>query len=97
MITNWAVSASDQALITQIAWRAHELAKRLGLRGREAYHVRDASMDVTAVHNNSCQLALANLLAASDADFAHDVFGIRRHLNRDNGTLYGAFRPRYAA
>lgn len=96
MVTNWAVSQTDQNLITAIAYRAHELAKRLGMHGREAYRVQDAMMDITATHNNGCKLDLPRLYAATDGDFAHDVFGIREHLNRDTGMLE-CFTPRYHA
>jgi len=96
MILNWTVSQDDQTLITRIAYRAEELAKRLGLRGRQGYQRRDAMMDVTATHANGMPLRLADLLGASDADFAHDLFGIKRHINRDTGQLTDAFVPRYA-
>lgn len=97
MITNWAVSPADQSLIQAIAYRAHELSKRLGMRGDEMYRVRDAMMDLTATHNYGCALDLARLQVASDADFAHDVFGIRANLDRDTGMLGYCFTPRFHA
>lgn len=97
MIMNWAVSPADQDTITSIGYRAERLAKQLGMTGRHGYSRRDVMMDLTATHNNGCVLRLAELLAASDADFAHDVFGIRRYLNRDTGALEGCFVPRYRA
>ena len=97
MSLNWKVSPGDQANITSIGFRANSLAKQLGMYGRWAYGVVDAQMDVTAVHANSLPLDLAGLLAASDADFGHDVFGIRRYLNRDTGRLTCCFTPRYSA
>jgi hypothetical protein len=42
-------------------------------------------------------LNLRDLASASDGDFAHDVFGIRRHLNRETKKLEDSFMPRYAA
>lgn len=54
-------------------------------------------MDITAVHANGNQLDLTALLAADDSNFAHDVFGIRRHLNRDTGELEDFFTPRFSA
>jgi hypothetical protein len=53
-------------------------------------------MDITACHLNGCPLRLGELLGADDANFAHDVFGIRRHLNRETGKLEDCFCPRYA-
>lgn len=96
MILNWTVSPEDQNVITSIAHRAHQLSRRLGLRGPDEYQIRDAMMDVTATHNNGCPLALRQLLTADDGDFAHDVFGIRKHLNRDTGAL-SCFTPRFRA
>jgi hypothetical protein len=94
MVSNWAVSAGDQASITAIGNRANQLSQALGTRW--VYQPQDAMMDVTATHNNGRPLQLAALLSASDGDFGHDVFGIRRFLNRDTGQLMNGFVPRYA-
>lgn len=51
-------------------------------------------MDILATHN-AMPLDLSRLLAADDGEFAHDVFGIRRHLNRDTGQLEDCFVPRH--
>lgn len=58
-------------------------------------------MDLAAVHANGCPLDLEKLLAADDFNFAHDVFGIYRHLDRDGksptgGKLLDLFLPRTA-
>jgi hypothetical protein len=53
-------------------------------------------MDITACHLNGCKLDLAKLLAADDFNFAHDVLGIRRHIDRETGQLMNCFRPRFA-
>lgn len=55
-----------------------------------------AMMDITAVHSNGCRLRLNELLAADDFNFAHDVFGIFRHIDRETGKLWGYFVPRFA-
>lgn len=54
-------------------------------------------MDIVGCHANGCPLFLADLLEAPDSDFVHDVFGIRRHINRKTGALGDGFWPRYAA
>lgn len=54
------------------------------------------TMDVTACHLNGCPLKLADLLAADDFNFIHDIGGIRRHIDRDTGKLTDCFLPRYA-
>ncbi len=76
-------------IIAAIAKRIH--AKVPG------YDEVDCQMDVNAVHSNGCKLRLADLLAADDFNFAHDVIGISRHLDRETGKLPETFLPRFAA
>jgi hypothetical protein len=54
-------------------------------------------MDITAIHCNGTPLRLADLAAADDFGFFHDVYGINRHIDRDTGTLTGFFLPRFCA
>jgi hypothetical protein len=88
---NWTVSALDFAVIVQIAERAVALAQRF----REPYPQRLAVMDLQACHANGCPLDLEGLLTAQDGDFGHDVFGIRRYLDRETGKLQECFTPRF--
>ena len=53
-------------------------------------------MDISAVHANGCKLDLDALLKADDANFMHDIMGIRTHLNRETGKLMDCFVPRFA-
>ena len=53
-------------------------------------------MDLEACHACGCPLDLHGLLAAKPGDFAHDVCGIHRHLDREDGSLSDAFLPRFA-
>lgn len=85
-------SKYEHEQLNAIADRAVRFAKRIGVN----YDKMTALMDVTACHCNGCCLDLAKLLDASDSDFGHDVFGIRRHINRQDGTLGGCFVPRCA-
>ena len=55
----------------------------------------DVMMDLAAVSAHT-PLDLAGLLEADDFEFAHDVGGIRRHLDRSTGELTGCFVPRHA-
>lgn len=87
----WNATRAEHELFKQIAERAVTLP---GLAGR--YPIQDAIMDINAVHANGCPLKLAELLAAPDFEFAHDICGIRRHLDRTTGKLGGCFLPRYA-
>lgn len=86
------VTISDSAVINKIARRAFDLAKGYG-RKRKAINY---AMDLTAVHANGNPLRLADLLAADNFNFIHDVFGIERHLDRDTGKLGNCFRPRFS-
>lgn len=83
---NFNATKKDIKLITKIAQRAVKM--------NPEYDYMDASMDVTAVHLNDCKLDLKKLLGFDDFNFAHDVFGINRHINRGNGKLQNCFLPR---
>lgn len=86
------VSRGHANVIQRIATRAAEMRRKMGLP-----HDRlEIEMDVTATHANGCPLQLARLLLADDVDFAHDVFGIARHLDRETGQLRDCFLPRYS-
>jgi hypothetical protein len=84
----------EHRLIMAIADRATTMG--LASKPRVEYARTDAEMDITAAHANGCPLRLSELLVAKPFDFAHDVFGIRRHLNRETGQLENCFVPRYA-
>jgi len=58
------------------------------------YTPQDCEMDVTACHRNGNPLDLKKLESFPDFDFTHDVFGIRRHLDRKTGRLKNCFSPR---
>jgi len=52
-------------------------------------------MDISACHANGCELALQVLLDASLGTFAHDIYGIRKAINRLTGELSeDIFTPR---
>ena len=93
MSVSFAVSRTEARLISKITGRAIELAERHSID----VEFLDLEMDLTACHCNGCQLQLEELLAADDDDFGHDVFGIRRYIDRDTGELTRCFLPRYAA
>lgn len=89
---SFTVSKRENNLIKDIAQRACVLASRAD----GDYELMDAEMDITAAHANGCRLRLKELRDADEFDFVHDVFGIRRHLNRQTGALESFFVPRYA-
>lgn len=83
---NFIVSDSDEKIIHDIAIRATNLTNG-------ALDFLTCSMDLSACHNAN-SLNLQKLLTLPDADFIHDVLGINRHLDRENGELKDCFWPR---
>lgn len=92
-IISFKATREEYVIIGKIAKRADEMARRQNI----GYDQRTANMDVTACHANGNRLDLENLLAADDFNFAHDVFGIARHIDRKTGELTGCFVPRFSA
>lgn len=92
MEVSFDVQTKEAAIIYKIAKRASLLAGKHGID----YKIMDADMDLTATHVNGNPLKLSELLSADNDNFGHDVFGIRRHLNRDTGELMNCFSPRFS-
>lgn len=82
----------ETILIKEIAKRAVELCAKHGL-GK--WKISDAVMDVTCAHQD-CGLRLDDLPIADDFNFAHDVFGINRHLDHNTLKLTDYFLPRFS-
>lgn len=83
---NWSTTREESELIVRIVDRAVSVFGG----DRMTWH-----MDVTATHANGNRLDLAGLLDAGLFDFAHDLGGIRRHIDRTTGVLGDCFLPRY--
>ena len=90
--TNWEATSEEHILQSKIGERASALAKAVGIE----YKQITAMMDVGACHSNGNPLRLADLLESDDANFAHDVFGIRANIDRTTGKLMNCFVPRYS-
>lgn len=90
MVVEFYVPKDDQerAVIESIANRSVEL----GIHDNQL----DALMDLSATMFHM-PLRVYDLFAADDFNFAHDLGGIARHLDRTTGNLLHAFLPRYAA
>jgi hypothetical protein len=82
---------ADGKLIRRIAHRASVLFTEHGVPRDEV----DIQMDVAATHCNGCPLRLKELLNADEFNFAHDMAGIRDHLDRKTGKLK-KFLPRFS-
>lgn len=93
MTVSFNATKEEQAVVTSIAQRAISIAALNGVRGVKPI---DFEMDIIATHANGCPLDLDRLSAADEFNFVHDVFGIRRHLNRETGKLENCFLPRHA-
>jgi ribosomal protein S27E len=83
-------TAAECALATQIADRAIALARSYDLEQRWS---RAGTVDDVLRAHAICPLDLVQFLGSSDKDFAHDVGGIRRHLNRIAGRFENGFEP----
>lgn len=89
-VTEVQAKREEARTIYAIAKRAVSLAKEHGAE----IDLFTMDMDLTFCHINT-PLRLDDLLAANNANFSHDVFGIRKHLNRDTGKLGDCFLPRF--
>lgn len=83
----------EMKLIGKIADRAVTLYAKHNVRVERL----DTLLDVMTVHQKAQALRLADLLAADDVNFIHDITGINRHLDRDNYKLNDGFSPRFSA
>jgi hypothetical protein len=88
---DFSLNRAESWLIKQIARRANTMQP---MTAEEELSLR---MDLTAVHCNGNPLRLEDLLRVDDVNFAHDVFGIRRHIDRETGQLTGFFLPRLSS
>lgn len=86
---------ADKRLIDQIAQRAVSMDREAN--GANAASITHHRMNISACHASGNPLRLADLLAADDFNFAHDVFGIDRHICRDTGAMLNFFSPRFSA
>lgn len=72
-----------------------KIAKRGNLISPDSRSVSEFSMDIYAVLAHQ-PMDLESWLKANDFNFAHDIFGIQRHLNRDTWKLEDCFLPRFS-
>jgi len=89
IILKWNASEGERALMQQIAKRALKETLIQGSR-------QDLLMELEATHSNGNPMDFQALLKAPAFDFAHDIYGIRNHLNRKTGKLEHCFVPRFS-
>ncbi len=86
---NWKdLTEEDVRLVGEIVDRANKL---LGIRGG----LLELTMDIEAAHL-ARPLRLKDLLEANRVDFAHDIRGIRKNIDRHTGEMKGGFLPRFS-
>jgi len=81
----------ERPTITKIVKRAVKMIEGLGYK---ADYIT-LEMDLSACHIYN-PLRLEELLTTDNFNFAHDIFGIRQHINRETGKLTGCFLPRFS-
>ena len=89
----WKTSKEALEKISDLADRSQKLAKSLDVLGFNKMHWM---MNLEAVHLNGCPLDLDRLATFDDFNFAHDIFGIERYLDKKTGKLRNCFVPRCA-
>lgn len=90
-VASFHTTREEVILINKIIARAEALAQSGHTIDRMAAH-----MDISVCIANGCPLKLQEWLDAPDFDFAHDFYGIARHINRKTGQLEDCFLPRFA-
>lgn len=86
------INKADRLLLVDIVERAMRDLPSLA----DVVRAGDLHMDLLATHAK-VPLRLRAFRDARPFDFAHDVVGIYRHLNRETCELEGCFLPRFAA
>lgn len=97
MPLQFTTNPEDRLLIRDIAKRADRLFRDLHDPRRKCPPQMHWEMTIAAAHSSGCPLRLDALLAADDANFAHDVFGIDRFIDKVSGEIdANQFWPRFA-
>ena len=92
IIIDWSkITKKDQKIIDRIVKRAMVASRKHNL----GLDVVSVEMDIKAVHLKT-RLELERWVSADDFNFAHDVCGIIRHLDRETGKLKDYFVPRFS-
>lgn len=90
---SYACSNADMHLIFEIAARAIAMYEAHGLPTPTPY---DIAIDVATVHCNGNPLKLMQFVMSDNADFQHDLAGLRIHLDRKIGALKNGWKPIFA-
>lgn len=91
-LVNFTATKKEMKIIERIVQRALYMAEELEM----SIDKKHLLMDIEACHCNGTKLDLKKLMSFDNSNFSHDVFGIRKHLDRNTGKLRDGFRPRCA-
>jgi len=92
MPVSFDITADERRLVQKIVDRV----QREGELCTPDFSQLHLTMDLVATHANGCPLDFEKLYAFDSLNFAHDIAGIGRHLDRTNGRLADCFVPRCA-
>jgi hypothetical protein len=92
-MVEFSMGREELELVKQIAERVEELTAAMQIEGMQ-YDRHELVMDLDAAYTSAGPVNLTRLLESPDADFLHDIYGIRRHIDRASGELTGCFMPR---
>mgnify|MGYP005726143363 CR=1 FL=1 len=92
MNVSFEASKQDEKLLNEISTRIWKHCEKYEIE----CDILSINMDLTACHVNGCLLDLKRLLDSDESNFAHDVFGISNHIDRETGKLTKGFLPRFA-
>jgi hypothetical protein len=94
------IRREEKAMVSfNVSKKDHQTIMLIAERVRDAgivYEWRELIMDLSAVHANGCPMDFPGLLSADRFDFAHDITGIAKHIDRRTGRLMDCFCQRYA-
>lgn len=93
MTVKFTLINAQRSLVHKIVARGVKLCKEQ----KVPYDKLSMTMDITATIANGNPMRLQQWLEADDFNFAHDLFGIRRYIDRDTGKLTDCFIPRFTA
>lgn len=91
-LIKFSATKKEMKFIERIVQRALYMAEELEM----SIDKKHLLMDIEACHCNGTKLDLKKLMSFDNSNFSHDVFGIRKHLDRNTGKLRDCFRPRCA-
>ena len=92
MAVSFKIPKIDMDAVARVVDRAQALARAKGGK----IDRMGLTMAFVTAHANGWDIDLDGLLEARDFDFAHDVFGIGHHLDRDTGNFSNHFLPLFA-